>query len=64
MSNLTNLQIPTLKVSGSNYLPWALDVKMYLRTIGPEDTMKQENLHPNKIRQKQWFFSITIYVEA
>lgn len=56
MSNLTNLQIPALEVSGRNYLTWALDVKMHLQAMNLEDTIKARNNASRQDKAKAMIF--------
>lgn len=52
MSKLANLDYTALNLSGDNYLQWALDTKINLRSKGLGDTIAVENKESDKDRYK------------
>ena len=43
MANLTKLDFAALNLSGNNYLPWVLDMKIHLDAMGLGDTIVEGN---------------------
>lgn len=52
MSKINNLDFAALMVSGENYLKWALDIKIALRSKGLGDCIEADNHAPSKDRYK------------
>ncbi|XP_018488033.1 uncharacterized protein LOC108858638 [Raphanus sativus] len=50
MSKLANLDFPALKSNGENYLDWALDARIMLRSKGFGDTIISDNKSSDKDR--------------
>lgn len=50
MSKLANLDFPALKSNGENYLDWALDARIMLRSKGLGDTIISDNKSSDKDR--------------
>ncbi|GJY54723.1 hypothetical protein Tco_0446387 [Tanacetum coccineum] len=46
MSNLSKLEFGALNVTGKNYMPWVLDVKMHLESMGIAQTIVENNDSP------------------
>ncbi|GKA69417.1 hypothetical protein Tco_0775481 [Tanacetum coccineum] len=46
MSNLLKLEFSALNVTGKNYMPWVLDVKMHLESMGITQTIVENNDSP------------------
>ncbi|GJT16945.1 hypothetical protein Tco_0875651 [Tanacetum coccineum] len=46
MSNLSKLEFSALNVTGKNYMPWVLDVKMHLESMGIAKTIIENNNNP------------------
>ena len=43
MSNIAKLEFATLEVSGKNYVPWMIDVKMHLESMGISNAIYEFN---------------------
>ena len=43
MSNLAKLEFAALEVTGKNYMPWIMDVKMHLQSQGIQNTINEHN---------------------
>ncbi|GJX88088.1 hypothetical protein Tco_0340102 [Tanacetum coccineum] len=46
MSNLSKLEFGALNVTGKNYMPWVLDIKMHLESMGMSQTIVENNDSP------------------
>ncbi|KAL4561697.1 hypothetical protein LXL04_033869 [Taraxacum kok-saghyz] len=54
MSNIAKLEFAALKVTGKNYMPWIMDVKMHLQAQGIQNTINKQNEYAtHKKRQRQ-----------
>ena len=43
MSNLVKLDFNPLDITGNNFLPWMVDIEMYLESMGLLETLNEEN---------------------
>ena len=43
MSNIAKLEFVALEVSGKNYVPWMIDVKMHLESMGISNAINKFN---------------------
>ncbi|GKB87790.1 exostosin-like protein [Tanacetum coccineum] len=58
MSNLSKLEFGALNVTGKNCMPWVLDVKMNLESMGIAQTIVEKYRHPPQDKARQTFSSI------
>ncbi|XP_039688731.1 uncharacterized protein [Medicago truncatula] len=56
MSNLSKLHFEALKISGHNYLTWAVDAEMYLAAEGNVDAIKEGNKASEQQKAKALIF--------
>ncbi|XP_024628732.1 uncharacterized protein [Medicago truncatula] len=56
MSNLSKLHFEALKISGHNYLTWAVDAEMYLAAEGNADAIKEGNKASEQQKAKALIF--------
>nr|GEV44069.1 hypothetical protein [Tanacetum cinerariifolium] len=56
MSNLSKLEFGALNVTGKNYMPWVLDVKMHLESFGISQTIVENNDSPPQDKARENIF--------
>ena len=56
MSNLVKLDFNALYITGSNYMPWILDVEMHLESMGILNTIQEENTSNSQEKVRSMIF--------
>ena len=56
MTNLAKLKFAALKLSGNNYLPWTVDMKIHLSAMGLDETIVEGNSASTQDKTKAIMF--------